>query len=46
MIGRDSVFGGSIALDGQTALNTAIIQIPGAVLARALCLSASYEQMV
>jgi CRP-like cAMP-binding protein len=30
MIGRDSVLGASAALDGQTSLNTAIIQIPGA----------------
>jgi hypothetical protein len=29
MIGNDSVFSASAALDGQTALNTAIIQIPG-----------------
>lgn len=29
MIGRDSVLGASAALDGQTALNTAIVQIPG-----------------
>jgi CRP-like cAMP-binding protein len=30
MIGRDSVVGASAALDGQIALNTAIVQIPGA----------------
>jgi CRP-like cAMP-binding protein len=30
MIGRDSVLGASAGLDGQTALNRAIVQIPGA----------------
>jgi CRP-like cAMP-binding protein len=29
MIGRDSVFGGSAALDGTIALNDAIVQLPG-----------------
>lgn len=29
MIGRDSVFGGSVALDGAVALNDAIVQSPG-----------------
>jgi CRP-like cAMP-binding protein len=29
MIGRDSVFGGSPALDGNVAMNEAIVQIPG-----------------
>ena len=29
MIGRDSVFGGSSALDGTIALNDAIVQLPG-----------------
>jgi CRP-like cAMP-binding protein len=29
MVGRDSVFGASAALDGRTALNDAIVQLPG-----------------
>jgi CRP-like cAMP-binding protein len=29
MVGRDSVFGAAAALDGRTALNDAIVQLPG-----------------
>ena len=29
MVGRDSVFGASAALDGATAMNDAIVQLPG-----------------
>ena len=29
MIGRDSVYGASAALDGAIALNDAIVQLPG-----------------
>jgi CRP-like cAMP-binding protein len=33
MVGRDSLLGGSSALDGKVSLNKAIVQIPGAAFA-------------